>query len=90
MMTGKLLVRNVDHDATEDQVKRLFSIHGDVKRVVLNRLRGTGLVEMASISEASRARDRLQGEPLWGRTLEILPLENSFGERFVTALRRFF
>ncbi|MBN1531094.1 MAG: RNA-binding protein [Spirochaetes bacterium] len=90
MMTRKLMVRNVDIDATEDQVKQLFSIHGDVERVVLNRQRGIGLIEMASVSEAIRARDRLQGESLWGRSLDILSVENSFRNRFITMLHRFF
>ncbi len=90
MMSRRLLVKNVDVGATEEQIERLFSVYGDVHQVFLNRQKGIGMIEMASDSEAIRARERLQGEPLWGRSLDILAMGNSLKSRISYMLNRYF
>jgi RNA recognition motif-containing protein len=83
----KIYVGNLPYSATEDELRELFSAHGEVSSVSLvndretGRPRGFGFVEMAS-EEAEAAIQALDGSQMGGRTLKVneaRPRENSGG-----------
>lgn len=89
-MTSKhLIVENIDREVTPDQIRNLFSVHGDVRTVVLRRGSGTGFIDMMSTSEAERARKNLDGETLWGRSLAVTTPGETLGGRLSYLLKRF-
>jgi RNA recognition motif-containing protein len=67
---------NLPLDATEDDVRDLFTAHGDVAGVSLvndretGRSRGFGFVEM-NPEDADRAIDALDGTDFRGRSLRV-------------------
>lgn len=71
-----IYVGNLPFSASEDQVRELFSAHGDVKEVRMitdretGRPRGFGFVRMDP-AEADVAIEALNGTELDGRTLRI-------------------
>ncbi len=73
---AKIYVGNLPFSATEDDVRALFSAHGEVQSVALpndrdtGRPRGFGFVEM-SASDASRAIGALNGHSMGGRSLRV-------------------
>lgn len=73
----KLYVGNLNFDATEDQVRELFSSFGDVQEVKIvmdrfsGRSRGFAFVRMATPEEAGKAKDALNGQPFQGKALVI-------------------
>ena len=73
-MAQKLYVGNLPFSATEDEVRDLFSQHGEVHSVNLisdretGRPRGFGFVEMEN---ADAAIDALNGQDFGGRTLNV-------------------
>jgi RNA recognition motif-containing protein len=73
-MAQKLYVGNLSFDSTEDQVRELFSQHGEVHSVALitdretGRPRGFGFVEM---DNADAAIDALNGQDFGGRALNV-------------------
>lgn len=73
----KLYVGNLNFDATEDQVRELFSSFGDVQEVKIvmdrfsGRSRGFAFVRMATPDEAGKAKDSLNGQPFQGKALVI-------------------
>ena len=75
-MAQKLYVGNLPFSATEDQIRDLFSEHGDVQSVSLisdretGRPRGFGFVEMDGADQAIEA---LNGRDLDGRALTVNP-----------------
>jgi len=56
---------------TNEQLKELFSNHGEVKEVNVIEGRGFGFVEMSSSSEAEKAKEALNGSDLAGRSLKV-------------------
>jgi RNA recognition motif-containing protein len=83
----KIYVGNLPYSATEDELRELFSAHGEVSSVSLvndretGRPRGFGFVEMAG-EEAETAIRALDGSQMGGRTLKVneaRPRENSGG-----------
>jgi RNA recognition motif-containing protein len=72
-----IYVGNLPADATEDQLKALFSGHGSVNRVVIvkdrftGESRGFGFVDMDSDSEAMTAIQEVNGKELNGRALKV-------------------
>ncbi len=73
----KLYVGNLNFDATEDQVRELFSGFGDVQEVKIvmdrfsGRSRGFAFVRMGTSDEANKAKDSLNGQPFQGKALVI-------------------
>ena len=83
----KIYVGNLPYSATEDELRELFSAHGEVSSVSLEndretgRPRGFGFVEMVG-EEAEAAIQALDGSQMGGRTLKVneaRPRENSGG-----------
>jgi cold-inducible RNA-binding protein len=73
----KLYVGNLNFEATEEQVRELFGIHGEVQEVKIvmdrftGRSRGFAFVRFDSADSASKAKDALNGQPFQGKTLVI-------------------
>lgn len=73
-MAKKLYVGNVPWTSTEDELKSLFSTHGEVKSVVIvkdretGRSRGFAFVEMEN---ADAAMNALNNADFGGRNLKI-------------------
>ena len=76
--SSKLIVRNVAFQATQTELRALFSTFGTVKRVRIPRKmdvdgihRGFAFVEMASNQEATSSMLSLKNAHLYGRHLVI-------------------
>ncbi len=75
-MTKKIYVGNLSFDATEDQVRELFSEFGEIQSLAMindrdtGRFRGFAFVEMED-SAANAAIKALNGKELDGRELNI-------------------
>ena len=75
-MTKSLYVGNLPWSATEDEVRSLFTTHGNVSSVKLvsdretGRARGFGFVEMDD-ADAMAAVEALNGTNFGGRTLRV-------------------
>ena len=73
----KIYVGNLPFDASQDDVRELFSEHGQVDDVTLitdretGRPRGFGFVEMPDSSAASNALSALNGKEFGGRSLTV-------------------
>lgn len=73
----KLYVGNLNFDATEDQVRELFSGSGEVQEVKIvmdrfsGRSRGFAFVRMATPADANKAKEALNGQPFQGKALVI-------------------
>ena len=90
MNTKKLFIKNLDASTSASEIESLFSIYGDVDKVKINHGKGLGFVEMTSISEARRVREKLDGATLWGRSMEIHNISSSLKNRLIYAFSRFF
>lgn len=72
-----IFVGNLDFNTSEDELRQLFSAHGQVDRVSIltdretGRSRGFGFVEMISNEEGDKAIAALNGSQLGGRTLNV-------------------
>jgi RNA recognition motif-containing protein len=71
MQGSKLYVGNFSYSVSEEDLKELFSKHGEVKEVKVIEGRGFGFVEMSSPSEAEKAKETLNGSSHKGRTLRV-------------------
>ena len=75
-MGKKLYIGNIPYTTTEDELRELFSQHGDIESVsvimdrVTGRSRGFAFVEMAE-SSADKARQALDGSDFGGRTMRV-------------------
>lgn len=75
-MGKRIYVGNLPFSATEDEVRDLFAVHGEVESVALpmdrdtGRMRGFGFVEMAD-NDANQAIEALDGTEMDGRQLRI-------------------
>lgn len=81
MNTKRLVISNLDQLTTAEHLEKLFATYGDVNRVTVKRKKGLGFVEMMSVSEAKRVRDKLDGSTLWGRSMKIHGMENTLHDR---------
>ncbi len=70
-MSQKLYVGNLNYKTTEDNLKQLFSQHGEVTSVNILQGRGFGFVEMAAPESAADAKAKLNGTEFDGRKLVI-------------------
>jgi len=71
MQGSKLYVGNHAYSVTEEQLRELFSSHGEVKEVRVIPGRDFGFVEMSSSSEAETAKEALNGSDFEGRPLKV-------------------
>ncbi len=71
MQGSKLYVGNLKYSVTSEELRELFSNHGEVKEINIIEGRGFGFVEMSDTAEAEKARDALNGTDFQGRTLRI-------------------
>ena len=71
MQGSRLYVGNLAYSATEEQLRELFSSHGEVKEVRIIPRRDFGFVEMSSSSEAEAAKTALNGADFEGLTLKV-------------------
>ena len=73
----KLYVGNLPFSTTEDELREIFSAHGDVADVSLindretGRPRGFGFVEMSDDNSAKEAIGALDGKEVGGRQLKV-------------------
>ncbi len=76
-MSKKLFVGNIAWSASEDDLRNLFSQHGEVEDLIIlkdkftNRSKGFGFVTFADDSEAENAISALNGYNLNGRDLVV-------------------
>lgn len=76
-MSANIYVGNLPYNTSEDDLKNMFSSHGDVSsvKIITDRFsgqsRGFGFVEMSVQDEAQQAIDALNGETVSGRKLKV-------------------
>ncbi|MDH3499558.1 MAG: RNA-binding protein [Acidimicrobiia bacterium] len=76
-MAKKLYVGNITFGTTSDDLRDLFSQHGEVTDAIViqdretGRSRGFGFVEMASDDAANAAIEALNGSSVDGRDLTV-------------------
>ena len=71
MQGSKLYVGNLNYSTTSEELKQLFSQFGEVKQLNIIEGKGFAFIEMASPSEAEKAKDSLNGTEFKGRNLRI-------------------
>ena len=77
----KLLVRNIDRDVTETQLRSLFEAYGTIQscNIVQDKQTGTskgfGFVEMPKPGEAKAATKNLNGKDFQGSVLRVKKAE---------------
>ena len=71
MQGSKLYVGNLSYSVTDEEIKELFSKHGEVKEVNIIEGKGFGFVEMSKQKEAEKAKEELNGTEFKGRTLRV-------------------
>ena len=89
LLTQRIYIGNLPFSATEEEVEKLFSAHGEVISCALptdrdtGRPRGFGFIEMSN-EDAAKAIQALDGNDFDGRTLnvnEARPRQDSGGRR---------
>jgi RNA recognition motif-containing protein len=70
-MQNKLYVGNLSFSVTNEDLKTLFSIHGEVRESKLIEGKGFGFVEMSNQAEAESAKKVLNGSDFKGRKLKV-------------------
>lgn len=71
-MEGKrLYVGNLSYSVREEELEDLFSEYGEVTSVHVIEGKGFGFVEMASASDAEKAKEELHESSFKGRTLRV-------------------
>ncbi len=74
-----IYIGNLSFDATEDEVRELFQVYGEVSTVSLikdkfsGQMRGFGFVEMPNVAEAQKAIQGLNGKDFKIRSLAVNP-----------------
>jgi RNA recognition motif-containing protein len=77
IMPRELYVGNIDFEATEEDLRRLFTVAGTVTAIhlitdpVSGQFKGCGYVKMSSDSEAKEAINSLDGALLLSRLLTV-------------------
>ena len=72
-----IFVGNLDFNTSEEQLRQLFEVHGQVDRVSImtdrdtGRSRGFGFVEMTSNEDGEKAIAALNGTQVGGRTINV-------------------
>ena len=72
-----IFVGNLSFNTSEEEMRRMFEVYGQVDRVSIltdrdtGRSRGFGFVEMVNDEEGDKAIAALNGSQLGGRTLNV-------------------
>ena len=72
-----IFVGNLDFNTSEDELRQLFEVYGQVDRVAImtdrdtGRSRGFGFVDMSSAEDGEKAIAALNGSQVGGRTLNV-------------------
>ena len=72
-----IFVGNLNFNTSEDELRQLFEVHGQVDRVSImtdrdtGRSRGFAFVEMSSSEDGEKAIAALNGSQLGGRSLNV-------------------
>jgi len=72
-----IFVGNLDFNTSEEELRQMFEVYGQVDRVSImtdrdtGRSRGFGFVEMSSSEDGEKAIAALNGSQLGGRTLNV-------------------
>lgn len=88
MNSKRLFIQNLDHSTTAEHLENIFSTYGDVNKVKVRK--DMGFVEMMTASEANRARNKLDGSNLWGRSMRIYTVDDTLRQRMFYLFNRFF
>jgi cold-inducible RNA-binding protein len=73
----KLYVGNIPYNATEEDLRALFSEHGEIESLKImkdqftDRSKGFGFIEMANEEDAKRAIATLNGKDFKGKSLTV-------------------
>ncbi len=85
-MQSKLYVGNLGFSVNNEDLRTLFSGHGEVKEVKLIEGKGFGFVEMSNQAEAESAKKALNDSEFKGRRLRVdiaqPPKSKMRGQRF--------
>jgi RNA recognition motif-containing protein len=79
MQGSKLYVGNLHFSVSVDNLRELFSHHGEVLSVNIVEGKGFGFVEMSNQSEAEKAKKSLDGSDFKGRALKVNEAKPSKG-----------
>ena len=71
MQSSNLYVGNLSYSVTSEDLKELFSAHGNVKEAKVIGDRGFGFVEMETVEGATKAIEALNESDYEGRTLKV-------------------
>ena len=71
MQGSKLFVGNLNYGITEDQLRDLFSDHGEVTEIKIIEGRGFAFIEMETQVAAEKVRANLNNTDYQGRSLRI-------------------
>lgn len=71
MQGSKLYVGNFSYSVTQEDLKNLFSLYGEIKGVNVIEGKGFGFVEMSNPAEAEKAKAALNGTEYKGRLLKV-------------------
>jgi RNA recognition motif-containing protein len=71
MQSSNLYVGNLSYSVTSEDLKKLFSTHGNVKEAKVIGDRGFGFVEMETVEGAAKAIEALNESDYEGRTLKV-------------------
>jgi len=71
MENNKLYVGNLSYSVTNEQLEELFTNYGEVVNTNIIDGKGFGFVEMASSSEAEKAKEGLNETEFEGRTIRV-------------------
>lgn len=77
----KLLIRNLDRNITEDELKAMFVAHGSVQSCTLvmdaatGKSKGFGFVEMPNPGESKTAMKSLNGKDVSGSKIRVKKAE---------------
>ena len=73
----KMYVGNIPYDATEEDLRNLFSEYGETESLKIiqdkytGRSRGFGFIEMAEEKDAREAIEKLNGKDFMEKTLKV-------------------
>jgi RNA recognition motif-containing protein len=73
----KMYVGNIPYNTTEEDLRELFSEHGEIESLKIiqdqftNRPKGFGFIEMANEEDAKKAIATLNGKDLKGKSLIV-------------------
>ncbi|MEW6571970.1 MAG: RNA-binding protein, partial [Nitrospirota bacterium] len=73
----KIYVGNIPYDATEEDLRELFSEYGEIESLKIipdqftGRSKGFGFIEMVNEEDANKAMAALHGKDFKGKTLTV-------------------